>query len=80
VFLVLFLVAAVALYWTPTYLAWELGCTHIGHIALVNFLLGWTVIGWVVAVVMAWHDRPIPSGMFDTLSRSLSHAFTPKDQ
>jgi hypothetical protein len=80
VFLVLFVVAAVALYWTPTYLAWELGCQHFRHIALVNLLLGWTFIGWVVALIMAWHDRPIPSGMFDTISRSLGNAFTPKDQ
>ena len=59
-FLWLVLVALIALYWAPTYLAWELQCEHFWHVALVNLLVGWTFIGWVVAAVMAWRDRPIP--------------------
>jgi hypothetical protein len=80
VFLLLVLVALVAVYWAPTYLAWELGCRHLRHIVLVNLFLGWTFIGWVVAGLMAWHDRPIPAGLYVTVRRSISRAFTPRDQ
>ena len=42
-FLWLVLVALIALYWAPTYLAWELQCEHFWHVALVNLLVGWTI-------------------------------------
>jgi hypothetical protein len=80
VFLWLVLVALFVLYWAPTYLAWELDCEHLKHIALVNLLLGWTVIGWVVAGVMAWRDRPIPPNLYANLRRSIGDVFTPTEE
>jgi len=62
-------IALIAVYWAPTYLAWELRCEHIWHVALVNCFLGWTIIGWFVAGYMAWHDRPIPPSIYDRLRR-----------
>ena len=68
-FLWLVLVALIAVYWAPTYLAWELQCEHFWHVALVNLLVGWTFIGWVVAAVMALRDRPIPPNRYVRLGR-----------
>jgi hypothetical protein len=40
-------------YMLPWAIAATRGKSNSGTIALVNFLLGWTVVGWVVALVMA---------------------------
>ncbi|VVN21410.1 hypothetical protein PS662_04387 [Pseudomonas fluorescens] len=43
-----------ALYMLPTIEAWLKSHPNIASIALVNFFLGWTLVGWVVAVVWAF--------------------------
>jgi hypothetical protein len=54
--------AVIVAYWTPTIVAvcrWK----HIpngGGVIVVNGLLGWTFIGWIVALVMAVRSRPQP--------------------
>lgn len=48
-----------ALYLLPTYEAWKQKHSNLTAIALVNVLLGWTIIGWVVAVVWAY-KKPEP--------------------
>lgn len=52
-------ILVIFLYFTPTMIAG--GRTHhkIGKIFTVNILLGWTVIGWVVALV--WSLSPVQS-------------------
>ena len=40
-------------YLLPWAIAATRGRSNSGSIALVNLLLGWTVVGWVVALVMA---------------------------
>ena len=40
-------------YLLPWAIAATRGKSNSGTIALVNLLLGWTVVGWVVALVMA---------------------------
>lgn len=45
-----FLVAP-ALYMLPTYEGWIRKQPNLTAIALVNILLGWTLVGWVVALV-----------------------------
>lgn len=47
-----FLVLAV-LYLIPTLVAAGRKVPNIGSVAVVNILLGWTLIGWVVALAMA---------------------------
>lgn len=48
----LFFLVAPALYLLPTYEAWVRKKDNLSAIALVNIFLGWSLIGWVVA--MAW--------------------------
>lgn len=48
----LFFLVAPALYLLPTYEAWASKKDNLSAIALVNIFLGWSLIGWVVA--MAW--------------------------
>ncbi len=40
-------------YFLPWAIAATRGKSNAGMIGLVNFLLGWTLIGWIVALVMA---------------------------
>lgn len=48
-----------ALYMLPTIEAWLKRHPNLASIALVNFFLGWTLVGWVVAVVWAF-KKPEP--------------------
>jgi Superinfection immunity protein len=34
---------------------------HIGSVGVINGLLGWTIIGWIVALAMAYRSRPTPA-------------------
>lgn len=54
-----FFAAAPALYLLPTIEAWLRGHTNRAAVAALNVLLGWTLIGWVVALVWALR-RPEP--------------------
>jgi hypothetical protein len=46
-------VAGAALYFLPTIVAVAAHRTNVAAIAVINVLLGWSFIGWVVALVMA---------------------------
>jgi hypothetical protein len=46
-----------ALYLVPSLLAWTQGAIHLHSIVLCNLLLGWTVLGWLVALVWALVDE-----------------------
>jgi RsiW-degrading membrane proteinase PrsW (M82 family) len=46
-------------YFIPAFVARERGVPDQGMIIVVNVLLGWTVIGWVIALAMALRD-PAP--------------------
>jgi hypothetical protein len=41
------------LYLLPTFIAARRQMPHVGSIAVINLLLGFTYIGWVVALAMA---------------------------
>lgn len=49
----LFFVFAPALYLLPSFEAWKRDQPNLTPTVLVNLFLGWTLIGWVVAMVMA---------------------------
>ena len=53
-----FFVVAFFLYWLPTLIAIVRSHHQIGPIVVINFLLGWTLIGWVAA--LAWSVSHIP--------------------
>jgi Superinfection immunity protein len=43
----------IGLYWVPTILAASNRKANVGAICALNFFLGWTLIGWVIALVWA---------------------------
>lgn len=55
-----FFIAAPVLYLLPTYEAWKSQHPNLTAIALVNIFLGWSLLGWVVAVVWAF-KKPEPT-------------------
>ena len=55
----LFFLVAPALYLLPTIEAWLRKHPNLGAISLVNIFLGWSLIGWVVALVWAF-KKPEP--------------------
>jgi Superinfection immunity protein len=53
--------ACAALYLLPVLIGWRRRVPDIGSVAVINILLGWTLIGWVAALAMAFRSVP-PSG------------------
>jgi hypothetical protein len=47
------LLLALALYFVPSIVAVARKVTHQGSVIVINLFLGWTFIGWVVALAMA---------------------------
>jgi hypothetical protein len=56
----LILITAPALYMLPTFEAWKNKQPNLVSIALVNVFLGWSLIGWVVALAWAFKS-PSPN-------------------
>lgn len=54
----LLLLFGLALYGLPTIVALYRGMTNTGSVFVVNLFLGWTVIGWIVALAMAAGTAP----------------------
>jgi len=47
------------IYFLPTIIGWKK--RNIASIMLLNLFLGWTFVGWVIAIVWAAsHERPLP--------------------
>ena len=51
-------IGLIAAYWFPTVLAFIRHVTAKGQVLVVNLFLGWTFVGWVVALVMALRTVP----------------------
>jgi len=64
-----FFLVAPALYLLPTYEAWKNKHPNITAIALVNVFLGWSLLGWVIAVVWAF-KKPEPTVAVSTAAPS----------
>ena len=55
----LFIYAVViGLYFVPTFIAKSRGVKNLSQIFQVNLLLGWSLIGWLLALY--WALKPIP--------------------
>jgi hypothetical protein len=52
------IVVLAALYVLPSLLAWQTGSPRRGRIIAINILLGWTIIGWIAAMVMLYATAP----------------------
>lgn len=48
------------LYFLPTIVAFSRKVINRGSVAVINVFLGWTLVGWVVALAMACRTRTIP--------------------
>ena len=56
-FWIVFLVATLA-YFVPCFVGWRRHVPNVGSVFVINLLLGWTLVGWVVAFAMAVRTRP----------------------
>ena len=55
-----FLIILLVLYFLPAIVAELRGHRNMMAIWIINIFLGWTGIGWVIALVMAvWRDRRV---------------------
>ncbi|WP_437559477.1 superinfection immunity protein [Acidithiobacillus sulfuriphilus] len=52
------------LYLLPSLLAWSMGCPRAKGILVLNVALGWTVIGWLAALI--WAIMEGNGGTFDS--------------
>ena len=53
-----------ALYMLPTYEAWSRKHENLTSITLVNLFLGWTLLGWVCALIWAFKKQPAPTSSY----------------
>jgi hypothetical protein len=60
--------ATVVFYFVPTIVAWARRVPGKGSVTVVNVFLGWTVIGWIVALAMACRSRPQPQSANVTIT------------
>jgi hypothetical protein len=58
VLLILIAVVAFVLHFLPALVAWNRRAENFVWILLINIFFGWTLIGWVIALVWAMQDRP----------------------
>lgn len=54
-----FFLPALVLHFLPTIIAAVRHAHNFGWILLVNLLLSWTVVGWILALIWALCDRPL---------------------
>lgn len=55
--LLILLVGGFFLYFIPTIIAFARKVPNKGSVAVINFFLGWSVIGWIVALAMSLASR-----------------------
>ena len=60
IFVIVVVAASAAVYLLPTLIGWARHVPHIGSIAAINILLGWTLAGWAVALAMALRSASGP--------------------
>ena len=56
-------IVAMAMYALPALLAWSMGSPRRVAITLVDLLLGWTILGWIAALI--WAIMSGNGGSFD---------------
>lgn len=64
--LVAWIILLLVLYLTPVILAYSLGSTHGKEILILNITLGWTILGWLAALI--WAIASGNGGSFDDIS------------
>ena len=67
------IIALVLLYFLPSMLAFAGGKRRKWKIVAVNVLTGWTIIGWIVSMIMNWaYEAPQDGDTGTTVSPSAS--------
>ena len=56
------LIVGVVLYFLPTIIVVKRQTANVTPIVLVNLLLGWTVIGWIIALIWSLSAQGVPQG------------------
>jgi hypothetical protein len=56
--IVLIAIAALVIHFLPIFVAWRRHVKNFWWIFIINFFFGWTLIGWVIALVWAATDEP----------------------
>ena len=59
------IVVGISMYFLPTMIAWKRESSRRWKITAINLLLGWTVIGWIVCMVLTYAYEPPPEGETD---------------
>lgn len=57
----LFFLVAIPLWFLPSIIAIVRKVPNVGSVFVINLFLGWTLIGWIVALAMAVRTVPPPS-------------------
>lgn len=60
VLFVLLLLLGIAMYFLPSIVGFVRKVPNAVSILIINFFLGWTLIGWVVSLAMAFRDQQQP--------------------
>jgi Superinfection immunity protein len=53
----LLLIAGAILYFVPTVIAWWLRVKSLRSIFYINLVFGWTIVGWIFAVIWTMAER-----------------------
>jgi hypothetical protein len=56
--IIIFILLAVGLYYLPTFICVERKTDNAGSVFVINTLLGWTCIMWLVLLIVAITSRP----------------------
>ncbi len=65
-------IAGLGVYMFPAIVGWEREHPNQVSIALLNFFLGWTFLGWVASIVWAYSAIAKPAPVSDTASNTSS--------
>ena len=67
-----------AMYWSPTLVAYGRRADHLFAIVVVNSLLGWTLLGWIIALVWSIAAKPsVPATACSHLRNRLTATVVP---
>jgi hypothetical protein len=55
---IVYIVILTFFYWLPSIIGRHRGVLNLGSVVVINLFLGWTLIGWVVAMAMAFRSVP----------------------
>jgi hypothetical protein len=58
IFFVVLILVSLGIYFLPSIIAWARETAWTGAAIVINIFLGWTLIGWVVALAMAVSGTP----------------------